>query len=141
LRAAEQVLAQGGVVAIAPEGGIWAGGGLRPPRAGAAFLATRTQARILPLGIDGATEVFPCLRRGRRARLTVRIGRPFGPFRTTGRGQERRCQLDEIGHQIMREIAALLPPEHRGYYSNDPALRAAALEAARQYVWDREPEI
>ena len=139
LRAAEDVLAQGGVVGIAPEGGAWATV-LRPPRPGTSFLAVRTKARVLPLGIDGATDIFPSLRKGRRAHVTVRIGRPLGPFCVDGRGQERRDQLDAIGHQIMHEIAGLIAPERRGYYSDDPALRAAA-RGTEIYPWDDEPDV
>lgn len=133
LRAAEAVLAQGGVLGIFPEAGSWAQV-LRPARPGAAFLAAQTGARLLPMGFDGLIDLFPSLRQGRRARATLRIGKPFGPFRTTGRGRERRRQLDEIGHEIMRHIAELLPPERRGYYSDDPAIRAAAA-GTEIYPW------
>jgi hypothetical protein len=51
-----------------------------------------------------------------------------------GRGRERREQLDEIGHEIMRHIAALLPPEKRGHYSDDPAIREAA-KGTEVYPW------
>jgi 1-acyl-sn-glycerol-3-phosphate acyltransferase len=139
LRQAEEVLGQGGIVALAPEGGSWAAV-LRPPRPGVAFLAARTGARVLPIGIDGNSHVFPSLRRGRRARVTARIGKPLGPFHIKGRGQRRRQQVDEIGHEIMRHIAELIPSERRGYYADDPALRAAA-EAAARYPWDNSPEI
>jgi len=139
LRSAEAVLAQGGVVGIAPEGGAWATV-LRPPRPGAAFLAARTGALILPMGIDGAIDVFPSLRRGCRAHVTVRIGKTFGTFQASGRGQERRQQLDEIGHEIMRHIAELIPPERRGYYSDDPAIRDAS-RGTEKYPWDQGSEI
>jgi 1-acyl-sn-glycerol-3-phosphate acyltransferase len=133
LRAAEAVLSQRGVLGIFPEGGSWAQV-LRPARPGAAFLAARTGTRILPMGFDGLTEVFPCLRTGRRARATLRVGKPFGPFYAAGRGRERRRQLDEIGHEIMQRIAELLPPGRRGHYSDDPAIRAAAA-GTEIYPW------
>jgi 1-acyl-sn-glycerol-3-phosphate acyltransferase len=139
LRSAEAVLAQGGIVGIAPEGGSWAAA-LRPARPGAAYLAVRSGARILPVGIEGSPDIFPGIRKGRRARVTVQIGRPLGPFRAEGRGQERRRQLDEIGHEIMQAIAELLPPERRGYYSDDPAIRAAA-RGTEVYPWQEEAEI
>jgi 1-acyl-sn-glycerol-3-phosphate acyltransferase len=138
LRAGESVLAQGGVLGVFPEAGNWAAV-LRPPRPGAAFLAARSGARILPVGLDGLLDVFPSLRRGRRAQATVRIGRPFGPFRATGQGRERRRQLDHIGHQIMRQIAELIPAERRGHYSEDPALRAEAQSMA--YPWADNPDV
>lgn len=138
LRGAEAVLKQGGVLGIFPEAGNWATV-LRPARPGTAFLAARTGTHILPMGFDGLTEVFPNLRRGRRARVTVRIGQPFGPFHASERGRERRRQLEEIGHQIMRRIAELIPPERRGHYSDDPAVRKAA-QGTEIYPWTDEPE-
>jgi 1-acyl-sn-glycerol-3-phosphate acyltransferase len=133
LRAAEAVLNQGGVLGIFPEAGSWAQV-LRPPRPGTAFLAARTGARLLPMGFDGLIDVFPSLGKGRRAKVTLRIGGPFGPFQTTGRGRERRQQLDEIGHEVMRHIAELIPPERRGFYSDDPEIRAAAA-GTEIYPW------
>jgi 1-acyl-sn-glycerol-3-phosphate acyltransferase len=138
LRAAEAVLNQGGVLGIFPEAGNWARV-LRPARPGAAFLAARTGARILPMGFAGLNDIFPRLRKGGRARVMLRIGKPFGPFKVTGRGRARRRQLDEIGHTIMEHIAELIPPEKRGHYSDDPAIRAAA-QGTEIYPWDDEPD-
>src|SRR5512141_1935409 len=101
LRKSEKILKNGGVINIFPEGGNWATV-LRPPRPGTAFLATRTGARLLPVGFYGFTGVFPQLGRGKRAHVTVNIGKPFGPYQAEGEGRERRARLDEIGHEIMR---------------------------------------
>ena len=133
LKAAEYVMQQNGVLGIFPEGGAWAQV-LRPARPGTAYVATRTGVPILPLGITGMSDIFPKLRQGKRSRLIIRIGEPFGPYSVTGRGRERREQLDAIGHDIMQHIAALLPPEKHGVYAADPALRNAA-EAVAAYPW------
>jgi len=137
LRQAVDVLSQDGILFVAPEAGSWAPV-LRPARPGAAFLATQSGSPLLPVGLDGLNDIFPMLRRGRRAQVTVRIGQPFGPFKTSGRGQERRRQLDQIGHEIMRQIALLIPPERRGIYSKDAAVREATKEAAN-YPWRVKP--
>ena len=139
LRGAEAVLKQGGVLGVFPEGGNWATV-LRPARPGVAFLAARTGTKLLPMGFDGLTEVFPSLRKGRRARATIRIGKPIGPFSVTGRGRQRRPQLEEIGHEIMRSIAELIPPEKRGHYSDDPAIREAA-KGTEIFPWENVPEV
>lgn len=138
LKAAEHVMAQDGVLGIFSEGGSWAQV-LRPPRPGTAYVAARTGVPVLPIGIVGMPQIFPRLRRLRRARVEIRVGRPFGPFAVSGRGRERREQLDAIGDEIMRQIAALLPPAQQGVYSPDPALRAAA-QAVAAYPWDDLPE-
>ena len=139
LRSAESVLNQGGIVGIFPEAGNWATV-LRPARPGTAYLAARTGVPILPMGFTGLLDVFPELRSGRRASVDLRIGRPFGPFRVTGRGRARREQLDQIGHRIMEQIAELLPDHDRGHYADDPAIRAAA-QGTEIYPWDDEPDI
>ncbi|MEZ4592147.1 MAG: lysophospholipid acyltransferase family protein [Chloroflexota bacterium] len=138
LKAAEYVMQQNGVLGIFPEGGAWAQV-LRPARPGTAYVATRTGVPILPVGIHGMPDIFPALRRGERTKLTLRFGRPFGPFNVNGRGRDRREQLDEIGHEIMRQIAALIPPEKHGVYSTDPFIRAEAEKVAA-FPWDPTSE-
>lgn len=138
LRAAENILKQGGILGIAPEAGNWATV-LRPPRPGTAYLAIRSGASILPIGLDGFTEVFPSLFRGRRARVRINIGKPFGPFTGSKSGREHRAQLDKIGHEIMRRLAELVPPEKRGYYSDNPEIREAA-RGTEIYPWANKIE-
>ena len=132
-RAAEEIVKRGGILSIFPEGGNWATV-LRPPRPGTAYLATRTGVQVLPVGFYGFTQVFPSLGRFRRAHATIKIGRPIGPFSAPGTGRDHRRRLDEIGHEIMRSIADLLPAELRGFYSSDPAIRAAA-KGTERYPW------
>lgn len=132
LLAGEQILKQKGMLCIFPEGGSWAPV-LRPARFGSALVAARANAPIIPVGFDGLIDVFPKLKKKQHADVFVRIGKPFGPF-SVDRRQEMRTQLDEIGHVIMRAIAPLLPPERRGFYSEDPAIRAAA-KGTEIYPW------
>lgn len=132
LKAAESILKQNGVIGIFPEGGSWASV-LRPARPGTAFLMTRTAAPILPVGLAGLNDVFPSLKRGQRATVTINIGKPFGPL-TIDRSRDNRAQLDEMGHEIMRRIAGLIPPDRRGHYSDDPDIREAA-KGTEIYPW------
>ena len=137
-RAAQAIFEQNGVLGIFPEGSSEFDV-LRPPRPGAAFMAVRSKVKILPVGIDGLTEVFPAFRQGRRAPVRINIGKPYGPVVAKGRGRERRERIDAIGDDIMGRIAALIPPERRGHYSKDPEIRAAA-EGTEHYPWDDHPE-
>jgi 1-acyl-sn-glycerol-3-phosphate acyltransferase len=138
LQEAEKVINKGGILAIFPEAGNWANV-LRPPRPGAAYLAAQTGAPILPIGLDGMEEVFPSLGKLRRAKITVNIGKPFGPFSVTGKGRERRQQINAIGDEMMNQIAALIPAEKRGHYSDDPQVRAAA-KGTEVYPWQEKSE-
>lgn len=138
LRKATRIIRKGAVLYVSPEAGSWAPM-LRPPRFGVSFLAANSGAQILPLGLIGLNDIFPRLWRGRRAQVTVRIGRMFGPFEPKGDGDRRR-HLNQIGQEIMQHIAELLPEEKRGIYSSDPAIRAAAQSVAA-FPWDANPEI
>lgn len=138
LQEAEKVITQGGILGIFPEAGNWANV-LRPPRPGAAYLAAQTGAQILPVGLSGMEEVFPALGKFRRAKVTINIGKPFGPFRVDGRGRDRRKQLNAIGDEIMHRIAELIPSDRRGHYSDDPAIREAA-KGTENYPWQYKQE-
>lgn len=133
LRAAEKILRQNGVLGIMPEGGSWAEV-LRPARPGAAYLAAQTGASVLPLGIQGLNNIFP-LKLGHRPKAVVRIGKPIGPFTVSGRGRDRREQLDQIGLELMKSIAALIPDQFRGFLAEDPAIREAS-KGTEIYPWD-----
>jgi 1-acyl-sn-glycerol-3-phosphate acyltransferase len=111
-RLATQVLEAGRPLAVFPEGTRSRDGQLAEGRAGAALLAMRADVDVLPVGISGTHRIFEGRRRWpRRTPLTFRVGPPFRlpPSAALDRG-ELRSSTD----RIMREIAALLPPEQQG---------------------------
>ncbi len=100
---------------------------LIPARPGVAFLAVHSQARILPVAMWGTQHLEANLRYPwRRTPVTLHIGRPFGPLTVTEekRGPARRAQLDALGHEMMRQLAALLPAEYQGVYAPERDLTA-----------------
>lgn len=126
-------LKNGRFLAIFPEGGSWATV-LRPARPGTALLGVRSAAPILPVGLDGFPNMFP-LNLAKRKTVTVRIGKPFHFPKSAENSRMNREELDQMGHFMMRKIAELLPPDQRGYYSDDPAIREAA-RGTEIYPWD-----
>ncbi len=138
MRAAKAIMKQDGFLCIFPEAGSWASV-LRPARPGAAFIAVETGARLLPIGIVGTLGMFDKLKSFERPKITIKIGKPFGPLTAEGRGRKRREKLDELGDEIMLKIKELVPAELHGIYSDDPELRKEAEKVAA-YPWDGRSE-
>lgn len=115
-RLALQLLAEGRPIALFPEGTRSRNGVIGEGRAGAALLAQRSGAPLLPVGISGTERLFPGRSRiPHRTRVTVHIGAPFSlPHRPVGRID--RAELAAGNVRIMREIAALLPEWQRGRF-------------------------
>ena len=102
-----------------PEGTRSLDGRLLTAMPGASLLATRTGATVLPVGISGTDEL---LGRGRNVprigtRVTLRFGRPF--TLALG-GDDRRASLAAADAQVMRRIATLVDPRHRGQWEPWP---------------------
>lgn len=124
LRRAEAVVRGGGVLGMFPEGTRSQTGALRAAYPGAALVAVRTRAPVVPVGIDGTDQLFPSLLRARRPRLRVRIGPPFYAGR-----DDARTDLSTATDDMMRSIATLLPPERRGAYAPVPPMPEATLSS------------
>jgi 1-acyl-sn-glycerol-3-phosphate acyltransferase len=115
LKKALAVLKAGGVLGIAPEGTRSRTGKLQRGRGGAAYLAARTGALILPIGITGQEKALrTLLLRFRRPTIRVAVGEPFTLPGTPN--QAKGELLNAYTDQIMRRLAELLPPEYRGVY-------------------------
>ncbi|MBM3450702.1 MAG: 1-acyl-sn-glycerol-3-phosphate acyltransferase [Armatimonadetes bacterium] len=123
IRAALEVVARSGALAMFPEGTRNPRGALMPAQPGAAFLALRAGVPILPMGIRGTLEAFPKGAKLPRPRpIQVRIGPPIR-LDDIPRGRD---QVAIASDRIMRAIATLLevdPPP--------PAARAEAAAADR----------
>jgi cytidylate kinase len=119
IRRALQVLAEGKVLALAPEARMSLTGALERARHGVAYLALRSGAPILPVGITGTERALSELRRLRRPRLTVTIGELLVMPPRASDARARRQQVAELTDEVMYRIAALLPSEYRGVYGDE----------------------
>jgi 1-acyl-sn-glycerol-3-phosphate acyltransferase len=125
------------VFGLAPEGTRSKVGELQEAKTGAAYLASRGRAPILPVGIVNSDVLFANVRRLKRTRLDVYIGELYY-LPDLGR-RARRVDLDAYTHLIMVHIAALLPERYHGLYRGSPALKALlAGEDPWPYCQDRE---
>ena len=115
LKTALEVLSKDGAIVIFPEGRISPSYSMQKAKQGAAFLAIKSQAPILPIGISG-TEKFPPWRMVLPLqRFRVNIGPPFTPPVLEGRINKNA--IDSVSELMMNRIAVLLPENYRGTYS------------------------
>lgn len=115
LRLALDLLGRDQAVVIFPEGRRSRDHAMGEGLAGAAYIALRSQAAILPVGITG-TERCPTWRMPLPlCRFKVRIGQPF--TLPVVEGRVSREVVNSLRDLIMQRIAAQLPEEYRGVYA------------------------
>jgi len=114
LRQMEAYLAQGLALGIFPEGTRSQNVSLIPALNGAALMAHRTGAPILPIGIWGTEKMRGATWYFKRPVIDIQFGKPFSIPRRAGK-QDREADT----HFIMEHIAELLPSEYRGAYSTE----------------------
>jgi 1-acyl-sn-glycerol-3-phosphate acyltransferase len=109
------LLKSGNAVLMAPEGHRQPA--LNEAKDGVTYVALKSDAMIVPIGIDGTREMLTNLKHLRRTPATVRFGKPFR-FRANGRVRIPRPEMARMTHEAMYQLAALLPEYRRGYYSD-----------------------
>ncbi len=117
LAAAKSLLDRGESMIVFPEGGRQAGHDVQELFGGAAWLAARTKARVVPIGISGTGEAMPEGSKGlRRAGVGISIGDPMEPpvgpdGKRAGRDQLRQFTADlRAQMQIRQDHARDLRP-------------------------------
>jgi len=113
LRRAHEVLEKGLALGVFPEGTRSDSGVLQPGMLGAAFIALKTGAPVLPVGIYG-TEEFKGAPFLWHPAITMHIGEPF-PV-SPAQGRVTRQALQDLTAFMMGRIAQLLPPRYQGAY-------------------------
>lgn len=124
IRLALDSIAEGTVFGLAPEGTRSRSGMMMAAKDGAAYLASRTDALILPVGLANCDQIFTNFKQLKSTQVAVNIGEPFTLPDIGHRVRSR--DLPAYTHFIMIHIAAQLPERYHGVYADSPAL--AALE-------------
>ena len=114
LKSARAALEMGLILGMFPEGGRSHDGKLRKGAPGSAVIASKTNVPLLPVGIVGTDKIKGISWLWKRPGIVVNIGKPFKLPPTYSRMSKSQMQL--LTTQLMREIAALLPPEYQGVY-------------------------
>jgi 1-acyl-sn-glycerol-3-phosphate acyltransferase len=116
LRTALERLENGYIVGVAPEGTRNHNGKLLRAHPGAVMVAVHSKAPIIPIAHWGGEKFISNLKRLRRTDFHVRVGRTFS-LNLPGERITRE-QRQQIVDEMMYQLAALLPEEYRGEYSD-----------------------
>jgi len=113
LRTAVDLLKQGHVVGIFPEGTRSEDGVLLPAEKGFALIARQTGAPIVPVAMHGTARVLPhSSKRLHRYHVRVAIGKPFTAQEIIAANEgSGKDALTAIGEATMSAIANLMPSE------------------------------
>jgi len=105
VRMAEAVLRQGQLLVLFPEGARREGERVAEVMEGAAFLAARTGATVVPLGIGGSDEAMP---KGttvpRRVPVSLVVGEPIPPPPRTASGRIPRSSVHRMSDAVRAGI-------------------------------------
>ncbi len=115
-KVAVDILRQGGVLVMFPEGTRSKTGALQPGHQGVAVIAMHSGAPVVPVGISGSHLILQWPAILRRPRLVVSVGVPFYITPPSGPADRRRA-LVESTEEMMLRLAALLPEKQRGVYA------------------------
>lgn len=104
---AAKVLEAGNVLCIFPEGTRTRGRGLVEGKGGAAYLAFKHNAPVIPMGVVGTDRLFKPWYK--RSPVGIHLGEPLWPAVNE--------TADAFTERLMLALARLLPPEYRGVYA------------------------
>lgn len=102
------VLKQGGVIGMFPEGGIWETGN-KGARTGVAWLSNKANAPVVPIGFGGIAGAIAGIVTLKRPRMTMNIGEPIPPIGVNVSGKSRKDALEAGANLVMERIEALIP--------------------------------
>jgi 1-acyl-sn-glycerol-3-phosphate acyltransferase len=116
LRKGLQALKEGFIFAVAPEGTRNMTGKLLRAHPGAVIIALHSGVPVLPIAHWGGENYFRNLKRFRQTDFHIRVGESF---RLNTEGVKITAQVrQQIADEMMYRLAALMPEEYRGEYSN-----------------------
>jgi 1-acyl-sn-glycerol-3-phosphate acyltransferase len=103
---AEQVLRQGHALVLFPEGTRKEGRAVAPLHDGAMFVAARTGAIVVPVGIGGSDRAMPKgAKLPRPAKVRIIVGEPIDP--PISEGRVSRSAVAAKSEELRRELEAL----------------------------------
>ncbi len=114
-------LKKGWLLGIAPEGTRSPTIELTEGKQGVSFLASKSGVPVIPTGAVIPRNSFMDSLKLKRPKVSIKFGKAFILPPTSRESREK--QLQEGAEEIMCQIAALLPENMHGFYSDHPRLK------------------
>jgi 1-acyl-sn-glycerol-3-phosphate acyltransferase len=106
MRLAEEVLKRGQALILFPEGTRKTGTSIEALHDGVVFIASRSGAKIVPVGIAGSEQAMPVgAKLPRFAKIQIVVGKPIDP--PMGEGRVSRSQIAEKTEALRQELGAV----------------------------------
>jgi 1-acyl-sn-glycerol-3-phosphate acyltransferase len=102
------LLNQGGLLGIFPEGGTWNPAKMEA-QIGIAWLSYSANAPILPIGFGGMKGALTQAFKFRKPRLTMNVGEVIPPVRLDSKKLSKKDNLQKAANDILEQINALIP--------------------------------
>ncbi|MBN1265176.1 MAG: 1-acyl-sn-glycerol-3-phosphate acyltransferase [Anaerolineales bacterium] len=109
-------LEQNVFLAVAPEGTRSGNGVMQQAYPGVVLMALHSGAPIQPVAFHGAENFWDNMKKLRRTEFNIEVGRPFY-VKPNSEKPDRNVRA-RILDEIMYQIAALLPEQYRGVYTD-----------------------
>jgi 1-acyl-sn-glycerol-3-phosphate acyltransferase len=116
LKMALEVLSQGGILGIFPEGGIWDPAQMQA-QTGVAWLSFRSGAPILPIGFGGMNGALKNAMKLKRPHLSMTVGQLLPPVQLQNPTLSMKTNLEHAANHILEAINALVPSEDLRHFS------------------------
>ena len=120
-------LNKGWMLGIAPEGQRSKTNELMQGKPGSALIAKKYKIPVIPVALEGSTDMWYWFKRLKKMRVTVRFGEKFSvPDKADE--EDNKAWFTRATDEIMCHIAVLLPPERWGFYAEHPRLKELLAE-------------
>jgi 1-acyl-sn-glycerol-3-phosphate acyltransferase len=120
------VLRQGGMLGIFPEGGFWEPG-RQKAQSGVAWLSYATQSPVLPIGFGDTRGKLAEIFRLKRPLFEMNVGDVLPPVQLN-KSMSKKDALQQAAEEIMDAVWALVPEDERKRKESKPENEVFSLE-------------
>lgn len=126
MKRALNVLKEGKILALAPEGTRSKTKALLQGKEGVTLMASKSRSPLISLSVIGSEKWMDAIKHFRKPKITLRFGPTYQlpPIDPDNREESLRSATDEV----MCRIAANLPENYRGFYKDFPRVQELQAE-------------